>query len=83
MLPRLSATLIEPAIAAVMNKDEIQLPDAMTTADELAQRLGARAMPIPLKEEAGAAAGNALETELEALTEYLQEAYGREPGNVG
>ena len=49
VLPRLSATLIEPAIAAVMNKDEIQLPDAMTTADELAQRLGARAMPIPLK----------------------------------
>src|ERR1700684_89812 len=71
VLPRLSATLIEPAIAAVMNKDEVQLPDAMTTADELAQRLGARAMPIPLKKKL-AAAGNALETELEALTEYLQ-----------
>ena len=71
VLPRLSATLIEPAIAAVMNKDEIQLPDAMTTADELAQRLGARAMPIQLKKKL-AAAGNALETELEALTEYLR-----------
>jgi bacillithiol biosynthesis cysteine-adding enzyme BshC len=70
VLPRLSATLIEPAIAAVMDKDEIQLPDAMTTADELAQRLGARAMPIPLKRKL-AAVGNALETELGALTEYL------------
>ena len=71
VLPRLTATLIEPAIATVMNKDEVQLPDAMTTADELAQRLGARAMPIPLKKKLSAA-GNALETELEALTEYLR-----------
>ncbi len=71
VLPRLSATLIEPAIAAVMEKDEIQLPDAMTTAVELAQRLGARAMPIALKRRL-AAVGNALETELDALTEYLR-----------
>ena len=53
VLPRLSATLLEPAIAAVMDKDEVQLPDAMTTADELAQRLGARAMPIAGEAEAG------------------------------
>ncbi|MBS1822859.1 MAG: bacillithiol biosynthesis cysteine-adding enzyme BshC [Acidobacteria bacterium] len=71
VLPRLSATLIEPAIATVMEKDEVQLPDAMTTAEELAQRLGARAMPIPLKRKL-AAVGNALETELDALTEYLR-----------
>jgi bacillithiol biosynthesis cysteine-adding enzyme BshC len=71
VLPRLSATLIEPAIAAIMEKDEVQLPDAMTTAAELAQRLGARAMPIPLKRKL-AAVGNALETELDALTEYLR-----------
>lgn len=71
VLPRLSATLIEPAIATVMEKDEVQLPDAMTTASELAQRLGARAMPIPLKRKL-AAVGNALETELDALTEYLR-----------
>jgi bacillithiol biosynthesis cysteine-adding enzyme BshC len=71
VLPRLSATLIEPAIAAVMEKDEVQVPDAMTTPSELAQRLGARAMPIPLKRKL-AAVGNALETELDALTEYLQ-----------
>lgn len=71
VLPRLSATLIEPAIASVMEKDEVQLPDALTTASELAQRLGARAMPIPLKRKL-AAVGNALETELDALTEYMR-----------
>ncbi|MBS1798607.1 MAG: bacillithiol biosynthesis cysteine-adding enzyme BshC [Acidobacteria bacterium] len=71
VLPRLSATLIEPAITTIMEKDEVQLPDAMTTAEELAQRLGARAMPIPLKRKL-AAAGNALESELDALTEYLR-----------
>jgi len=71
VLPRLSATLIEPAIDAVMQKDEVQLPDAMTTEDELALRLGARAMPIPLKRKL-ASVGNALETELDALTEYLR-----------
>ena len=70
VLPRLSATLLEPAIAAVMDKDEVQLPDAMTMAEELAQRLGARAMPIEAKRKL-AAVGNAMETELAALTEYL------------
>jgi bacillithiol synthase len=79
VLPRLSATLLEPAIAAVMDKDEVQLPDAMTTADELAQRLGARAMPIAEKRKL-AAVGNALERELAALTGYLggmDESLGR------
>jgi bacillithiol synthase len=70
VLPRLSATLLEPAIAAVMDRDEVQLPDAMTTAEALAQRLGARAMPIEGKRKL-AAAGNALDKELDALTEYL------------
>jgi bacillithiol biosynthesis cysteine-adding enzyme BshC len=70
VLPRLSATLLEPAIAAVMDKDEVQLPDAMTTAEALAQRLGARAMPIEGKRKL-AAVGNSVETELGVLTEYL------------
>ncbi|WP_158794820.1 bacillithiol biosynthesis cysteine-adding enzyme BshC [Granulicella sp. L60] len=70
VLPRLTATLLEPAIATVMDKDEIQLPDAMTTAESLAQRLGARAMPIEAKRKL-AAVGNALEQELSALTDYL------------
>src|SRR5882757_2450451 len=79
VLPRLSATLLEPAIAAVMDKDEVQLPDAMTMAEELAQRLGARAMPIEAKRKL-AAVGYAMETELAALTEYLagmDESLGR------
>jgi bacillithiol synthase len=79
VLPRLSATLLEPAIATVMDKDEVQLPDAMTTAEALAQRLGARAMPIEGKRKL-AAVGNAVETELNALTEYLgamDESLGR------
>jgi bacillithiol synthase len=79
VLPRLSATLLEPAIATVMDKDEVQLPDAMTTAEVLAQRLGARAMPIEGKRRL-AAVGNAVETELSALTEYLggmDESLGR------
>jgi len=70
VLPRLSATLLEPAIAAVMDKDEVELPLAMTTAEELALRLGARAMPIELKRRI-AAAGTAMETELGALESYL------------
>lgn len=70
VLPRVSATLLEPAIADVMDKDEVQLPDAMTTPEALAQRLGARAMPIEVKRRL-AAVGNALEPELAALTEYL------------
>lgn len=70
VLPRLSATLIEPAIATIMDRDEVQLPDAMTTTDALAQRLGARAMPIEAKRKLSAV-GNAMDAELSALTEYL------------
>jgi bacillithiol biosynthesis cysteine-adding enzyme BshC len=70
ILPRLSATLIEPAIGAVMAQHEVSLPDAMTTADELAQRLGARAMPIEAKRRL-AAVGNALDEALGAAVEYL------------
>jgi bacillithiol synthase len=72
VLPRLSATLIEPAIATVMEQHEISLGDVLElkTVDEVAQRLGARAMPIPLKRKI-AAVGNAMEAELTALTEYM------------
>jgi len=72
VLPRLSATLLEPAIATVMDTHEVQLPDAMTTPEALAQRLGARAMPIEVKRKLSAV-GNALEKELAALTEYLSD----------
>ncbi|HEY0309266.1 MAG TPA: bacillithiol biosynthesis cysteine-adding enzyme BshC [Acidobacteriaceae bacterium] len=67
---RLSATLIEPAIATVMAKHEVELPQAFTSPDELAQRLGARAMPVEGKQKLSAA-GNALNQELEALTAWM------------
>lgn len=70
VLPRLTATLLEPAVATVMDKDEVQLPDALSTAEDLAMRLGARAMPIELKRRL-AAIGTAMDEELESLTNYL------------
>jgi bacillithiol biosynthesis cysteine-adding enzyme BshC len=72
VLPRFSATLIEPAIAAVMAKAEVTLEDvfAVRTVEGLTQRLGARAMPIEGKRKL-AAVGNTMDAELTALTEYL------------
>ncbi len=73
VLPRFSATLIEPAIATVMAKDEVSLKDVFEakTVESLTQRLGARAMPIEGKRRL-AAVGNAMDTELSALTGYLE-----------
>ncbi|HTV09558.1 MAG TPA: bacillithiol biosynthesis cysteine-adding enzyme BshC [Candidatus Aquilonibacter sp.] len=84
VLPRLSATLVEPALAKVMAQHEVELPQLWEakTADALAQRLGARAMPIEAKRKL-AAAGNALDAELDALTEYMaamSEDLGRAAG---
>ncbi len=85
VLPRLSATLVEPKIADVMARHEVSLPDAMTTAEALAQRLGARAMPIEGKRKL-AAVGNAMDAELTALTEYMaamDESLGLSAGVAG
>ena len=69
--PRLSATLVEPAIAKVMAQHEVSLPDLIAMQpDELAQRLGARSMPIEGKQKL-AAAGNALDEELKSVTEWM------------
>ena len=72
VLPRLSATLLEPSIATVMDAHEVSLGNVLETktAKELAQRLGARAMPITGKRKL-AAVGNAMDAELTALTEYM------------
>jgi bacillithiol biosynthesis cysteine-adding enzyme BshC len=70
VLPRLTATLIEPAIGTIMAQHEVSLPDAMTTPEELAQRLGARDMPIEAKRRL-ASAGNALDEALTAAQDYL------------
>jgi bacillithiol biosynthesis cysteine-adding enzyme BshC len=70
VLPRLSTTLAEPKIATIMERHELRLPDVLTTADALAQRLGARAMPVEGKRKL-AAAGNSLDSELTAVTEWM------------
>ncbi len=81
VLPRFSATIVEPAVAAAMAKDEVSLKDVFEagTVAELTQRLGARAMPIEGKRRL-AAVGNAMDAELGALTSYLasmDESLGR------
>jgi uncharacterized protein YllA (UPF0747 family) len=71
ILPRLSATLVEPAIAEVMAKHGVAVNDVLSThPDELAQRIGARSMPVEGKQKL-AAAGNALDAELKSLTEWM------------
>ncbi len=72
ILPRLSATLVEPPIAEVMAKHEVGLSDLLAThPDDLAQRLGARSMPVEGKQKL-AAAGNALDAELKSVTEWMR-----------
>ncbi|MGP8260839.1 MAG: bacillithiol biosynthesis cysteine-adding enzyme BshC [Acidobacteriaceae bacterium] len=70
ILPRLSATLIEPAIGALMAQHEVSLTDAMLPVEELAQRMAARALPIEAKRRLDDA-GNALDAALAAAQEYL------------
>ncbi|MGI4854188.1 MAG: bacillithiol biosynthesis cysteine-adding enzyme BshC [Janthinobacterium lividum] len=78
VLPRLSATLVPPAIRTVMDVHELTMQDAMTSADELAQRLAARAMPIEGKRRI-AAAGNALDAELDDVQRWMETM----DGNLG
>lgn len=71
VLPRLTATLVEPAVAELLERHGLSLEDLIAhPPDELAQRLAARSMPIEGK-RALAAAGNALDAELTTLTGYL------------
>lgn len=73
ILPRLTATLIEPQVAELMHRHGVSLPDMLqSTADEIAQRLGARSMPVEGKRRL-AEAGNTLDDELTALTGYMRE----------
>jgi bacillithiol synthase len=80
VLPRLSATLIEPAIAQVMARHELTLADILQAhPDELAHRLGARSMPPEGKRHLSAT-GNALNDELDGLlawAESLDPSLGR------
>ena len=74
ILPRLSATLIEPAVAGLLARHDVSLVDVIESGSqdplELAQRLGARAISVMGKRKL-AAAGIALQTELSALATYM------------
>ncbi|MGB6691393.1 MAG: bacillithiol biosynthesis cysteine-adding enzyme BshC [Terracidiphilus sp.] len=70
--PRFSATLIEPAIGELLRKHELTLERVFAEdPTTLAQLLAARAMPIEGKQRL-AAAGNALDAELEALLDWMR-----------
>ncbi|GGH16533.1 bacillithiol biosynthesis cysteine-adding enzyme BshC [Silvibacterium dinghuense] len=83
VLPRLSATLVEPAIAEVMKQHGLSVDDVLhQRPEELAARLGARAIPIEGKQKL-AAAGNALDAELNEVTAWmtkLDDSLGRSAG---
>jgi bacillithiol biosynthesis cysteine-adding enzyme BshC len=72
-IARFSATLIEPSIAKMLRRHELTLEQvfAEENAASLAQRIAARSMPIETKQKL-AAAGNALDAELDALVAWLQ-----------
>lgn len=70
--PRLSATLIEPAIGELLRKHELGLDRVLKeSADSLAQLLAARAIPVEGKRKL-ASAGQALDAELAPLVEYMK-----------
>jgi bacillithiol synthase len=71
--PRFSATLIEPSVGNLLRKHELGLEQifAEESAASLAQRLAARAMPPETKIRL-AAAGNALDAELNELVDWMQ-----------
>ena len=83
VLPRLSTTLVEPAIAKLLDRHELSFETILASTEEsLAQRLAARAMPVAGKRLL-ASAGNAVDAELTALTAYmaeLDEGLGRSAG---
>lgn len=70
ILPRLSATLAEPAVASLMERHQLSLHDAFLDPDTLAQRLGARHLPVEGKRLL-ASAGNQLDSELTAITAWM------------
>ena len=70
--PRLSATLVEPAIAELLHKHDLSPERVFSeTQQSLTQLLAARAMPIEGKRKL-AGAGNALNGELDELLHWMR-----------
>lgn len=71
VLPRLSATLVEPAVAKILAQHGLSLPEIMEAQpDDLAQRLGARVLPEEGRRKLESA-GSALDAELATVTEWM------------
>ena len=70
VLPRFSATLVDSATHQVMAQHELTLLDALQPVETLAQKLGARSIPVEGKRKI-AAAGNALDAELSEVTKWM------------
>lgn len=71
VLPRLSATLVEPAVAKLLAQHELSLPEIISAQpDELAQRLGERILPDEGRRKLESA-GSALDEELKTVTEWM------------
>jgi bacillithiol synthase len=69
--PRLSATLIEPAIAELLHKHDLGIDRIFReSVDSLAHLLAARAMPVEGKQKLSSA-GQALHAELQPLLDYM------------
>jgi len=71
ILPRMSATLLEPEIAHLLARYGIGLQDVWREPEALAQRLAARQMPVEGKRKL-AAAGETLERELQSVTAWME-----------
>ncbi len=71
ILPRMSATLLEPEIAQLLARHGISLQDVWHEPEALAQRLAARQMPVEGKRRL-AAAGETLDRELQAVTAWME-----------
>lgn len=70
--PRYSATLVEPAIGELLRKHDLSLDRVFSESEtSLAKLLAARAMPIEGKQRL-AAAGNALDAELNSLLDWMR-----------
>ncbi len=67
ILPRISATLIEPNVERQLNKYQLQLSDTWVREDELRTEIARRRLPQPLMDTFRSA-----ETKLNALLEPLQ-----------
>jgi bacillithiol biosynthesis cysteine-adding enzyme BshC len=70
--PRQFASLVEPHVAKLLQKHEVGIDQVFEgDAGSLAMRLAARSMPIETKQKL-AAAGNAVDTELKTLVDWMQ-----------